>query len=337
MTAPSPEVPGDPLALEELAGQWMGLANALGDVIGHLGVANRITGPDHWVGDGASRFAEWWMNIDPELRTMADAFQNNGVTLRRLADEIGDMHRLIASRAAAGSAILGPLPSDADPMTVARAIHELDQPWPSASARFRANGDSARDLRTILRDETSARFVRAVALPATHGPVVGIPGVTLTAPPKPWYDTVKDVLSNVADLTGKIALVTMVIPGIGEVTLACELALLASRFGKTAIDAGKAIAGEGNLKDAVGDTADFLATVGAIKVGELVKAGKFEEAVDVQRFLQSVHYSGAEAERVTVEVVKSSAEAAYEAGRIEVEQAAGEQPWTIGGPWPEPG
>jgi uncharacterized protein YukE len=67
--------PGDPLALEELAGRWMGLASAVGDIIGHLGgVANSITGPDHWVGDGASRFAEWWMNIDPELRSIVDAF-----------------------------------------------------------------------------------------------------------------------------------------------------------------------------------------------------------------------------------------------------------------------
>jgi uncharacterized protein YukE len=173
----------------------MGLASAVGDVIGHLGgVANSITGPDHWVGDGASRFAEWWMNIDPELRSIVDAFQANGATLRRLADEVGDAHRTIAATAR----LAEPLTAS-DPFAVARVLSDLDQPWRSAAARFRANSETAGGLRTIVRDATSARFARAVALTPSHGPVTGLPGATLSSPPTPWYDDVRQVLARVTD------------------------------------------------------------------------------------------------------------------------------------------
>ncbi|MDB5064176.1 MAG: hypothetical protein JWM18_610 [Chloroflexi bacterium] len=335
MSEPLSQHPGDPLALEELAGRWMGLATAVGDIIAHLGgVANSITGPDHWVGDGASRFAEWWMNIDPELRSIVDVFQANGVTLRRLADDIGDAHRTIAATAR----LAEPLTAS-DPLAVARVLSDLDQPWQSAAARFRANSETAGGLRTILRDATSARFARAVALMPAHGPVIGVPGVTLSSPPTPWYDDVKQVLARVGDITGGVALVTMLLPGLGEVTVALELAALVTKAGKTVADVHDFVStrSKGSLKDILGDTADIVAVAGVLKVAELVEAGKLEEAANVERFFTRLRYSDKEAARVTVDVVEAAAGGAYLAGKAAVEELTQEHPWTIGAPWPEAG
>jgi hypothetical protein len=256
------------------------------------------------------------------------------VTLRRLADDLGDAHRTIAARAALAEPLTAP-----DPLAVARVLSDLDQPWRSAAARFRANSETAGGLRTILRDATSARFARAVALTPAHGPVIGVPSAMLTSSPTPWYDDVKQVLARVGYITGGVALVSMLVPGLGEVTVALELAALATKAGKAVADVRDFLStrSKASLKDILGDTADIVAVAGVLKVAELVEAGKLEESANVERFFTRLRYSDEEAARVTVDVVEAAAGGAYLAGKAAVEDLAQEHPWTIGAPWPEAG
>jgi hypothetical protein len=178
-----------------------------------------------------------------------------------------------------------------------------------------------------------------VALTPAHGPVIGVPGATLSSPPTPWYDDVKQVLARVGDITGGVALVTMLVPGLGEVTIALEAVALGSKAGKVVADfADLAARSSGEaLKDTLGDASDLVAVAGVLKVGELVEAGKLEEAAKVEHFFTWLRYSDKEAARVTVDVVEATAGGAYLAGKAAVEDLAQEHPWTIGTPWPEAG
>jgi hypothetical protein len=63
--------------------------------------------------------------------------------------------------------------------------------------------------------------------------------------------------------------VTMFIPGVGELTIALDLASAVALGGKWGIDMGEVQAGEGSVKAVVEDTSQALALAAGVKVGTL--------------------------------------------------------------------
>jgi hypothetical protein len=371
-------LPGDAAALEEMAGQWAGLAAELLDISHHLGYAvNQLSGDGGdgagWSGRAASMFVEWWFNLQPDLFSIVSVCEEMEGTCRKLADAIlqAQSYFRAAERTLAMGCpqyrLLTNLPSEPtrttwvedvsgksvwppvdDPLSVLRqrgdrTVDELQEIWRTCAVRFRAIGQRAQDLPAILRDATSARFARAGEPRLAPGrTAVGLQGADPT-PPTNVLEEVKSILAEVGATVGEIALVTVFIPGFGEITLALEAAVFLEKVGEFGVDVTKLVNGEGGLGEAAIDVAGFVAWGVSEKVADLVKEGRLKDASALETWIvhggktlqQSIVWAGAtksEATKLAVNMVKGGGDVAFEQGRAAVQRVAGSQAWSANGP-----
>jgi hypothetical protein len=376
-------LPGDAAALEEMAGQWAGLAAELLDISHHLGYAvNQLSGDGGdgagWSGRAASMFVEWWFNLQPDLFSIVSVCEEMGSTCRKLADAILQaqgyfraaertlamgcpQYRLLTNPPSeptrctwvedmSGKSMWPPVD---DPLSITRqkgdrTVDELQAAWRTVATKFRAVGQQAQDLPAILRNATSACFAQAGNPPlAPWRTAIGLQGADPT-PPRNVLDEVKSILAEVGAKVGEMALVTMFIPGFGEITFALEAAVLLAKAGEFGVDVTKVVEGEGGLGEAAIDVVGFVAWAASEKVSDLVKEGRLKDASALENWIvhsgktleQSIVWAGAtkgEASRLVVNIVKNGGDAAFEQGKAAVQRVADSQAWSANGPWPNPG